>query len=100
MVHNAVGYGYKLSGVCCVCFRRAQLVHLYRFKGDLNDSIGSLAIIDDSGTFGSSSLTFAANQGPSLTECGASLSRELLDWDAPVAGLRSMDGANWLTIKV
>ncbi len=42
------------------------LVHDYQFLGNLNDSVGSLAITSNGGVLGVGSLTFGANQGPTL----------------------------------
>ncbi len=44
----------------------ASLVHLYQFQGNLNDSVGSVALVNNGATVGAGSLTFGANEGPTL----------------------------------
>lgn len=46
---------------------RAGLVHDYEFKGNLNDSLGGPSLVSLGGTVGSSSYTFGAQQGLSLS---------------------------------
>ena len=43
------------------------LTHSYQFQGNLDDSVGSLALISDGGVIGSGSYSFGMNQGLVLT---------------------------------
>lgn len=54
-------------GACVIAHASPTLVHLYTFNGNLNDSVGSVALQNNSGgVVGSGVFTFGANQGPTL----------------------------------
>ena len=43
-----------------------NLVHLYQFNGNLNDSVGNIPLTNNGGTLNPTSLSFGPNQGPTL----------------------------------
>ena len=58
-----------LVGACALSLAansHAGLVHLYEFNNNLNDSVGSIALVNNGGTLNPTSLSFGANQGPTF----------------------------------
>jgi len=52
---------------CATSANAATLLHSYQFQGNLNDSLGGIALTADGGTLGSSSYSFDKNQGLTLS---------------------------------
>ena len=43
-----------------------NLLHLYQFNGNMDDSVGNIPLINNGGTLNPTSLSFGPNQGPTL----------------------------------
>jgi Bacterial Ig domain len=67
--HSVVSAIVGAVSLLSISLSQAQVapIHEYRFNGNLNDSVGSIALVPNAGTVGPTSYGFQQNQGLSFT---------------------------------